>query len=378
LRVQVRRILLVITDLEIGGTPTVVRELSLRLNQIPHVKCEVASLGQLGPVGHQLRNSQVKVHAFAGRGISNALSVLTQLIDLIRFGRFDTVFSFLIHANAMAAAASLFFSRGQVRWLQSIQTTQPSPHWHWRLQRRVHKRAERIIVPSSSITQVAHQLASIPLEKFQVIPNAIDPVQFQIERTHATHGFHVGFIGRLDPIKRIPDLLHAVKLLGGSAAGVHLHVYGAGAERERIESDVGQLGLRDAVTLHGPVPRPQDALKQIDVLVLPSSAEGFGLVLIEAMAAGIPVIGTNAPGIRDVVKNGETGLLVPVGSPQELAEAIRRIMEDSALRRRLVARAVDDVRDRFAWDAVMGQYVQLLGISSPSPLAGEGRDAGGA
>jgi len=362
--VRVRRILLVITDLEIGGTPTVVRELATRLNLVPHVKCEVASLGELGPVGHQLRSSQVKVHAFGGRGMRNAFSVMTQLIDLVRFGRFDTVFSFLVHANTIAAAASLFFSRGQVRWLQSIQTTQPYPHWHWRLQARAHKRAERIIVPSPSISQVANQLARIPLEKFHVIPNAIDPDAFRIERERLPHGFHVGFIGRLDPIKRIPDLLHAIKLLG---PGVYLHVFGGGLERDGITATIAQLNLRDAVTMHGPVPRPQDALKQIDLLVLPSSAEGFGLVLIEAMAAGIPVIGTNAPGIRDVVKNGETGLLVPVGSPQELAEAIRRVMEDSALRHRLVGHALEDVRERFTWNAVLRQYAELLEIESIAP-----------
>ena len=123
--------------------------------------------------------------------------------------------------------------------------------------------------------------------------------------------------------------------------------------------------------MHGSVPKPQDALKQIDLLVLPSSAEGFGLVLIEAMAASIPVIGTNAPGIRDVVKNGETGLLVPVGSPQELAEAIRRVMEDSALRHRLVARGLEDVRERFTWTAVMEQYARMLEIEDTSvPVVG--------
>jgi len=160
--VRVRRILLVITDLEIGGTPTVVRELATRLNQIPHVKCEVACLKQLGPVGHQLRAGQVKVHAFGARGWWNVLGAMTQLIDLVRFGLFDTVVSFLVHANAMSAAASMFFTRGQVRWIQSIQTTQPSPHWHWRLQRRIRNRAECFVVPSQSVAQVAHQLAAGP------------------------------------------------------------------------------------------------------------------------------------------------------------------------------------------------------------------------
>ena len=361
--VQVRRILLLITDLEIGGTPTVVRELATRLNLMPHVKCEVASLSQLGPVGQQLRGKGIQVHALGGRGISNAFSVMTQLIDLVRFGRFDTVLSFLIHANAMAGAASLFFKRGHVRWLQSIQTTQPSPHWHWRLQRRAHKRAERISVPSPSVSRVANQLAGIPLNKFVVIPNGVNPDEFKIDRVR-TGGSQVGFIGRLDPIKRIPDLLHATKILGNS---IDLHIFGAGREREHIQAEIRRMGIDGRVTLHGAVPRPQDALKQIDLLVLPSSAEGFGLVLIEAMAAGVPVIGTNAPGISDVVKNNETGLLVPVGSPPELAEAIRRVMEDSALRHRLIARAQEDVRERFTWNAVIRQYAALLEIESIEP-----------
>ena len=365
---RVRRILLLITDLEIGGTPTVVRELATRLNQVEHVKCEVASLGQLGPVGHQLRQAGVQVHALGGRGLRNAFAVLTQLIDLVRFGRFDTVFSFLVHANTMAAAASLFFSSGSVRWLQSIQTTQPSPHWHWKLQRRAHKRAERIAVPSPSVSHVAHQLAAIPLQKFVVIPNAINADDFKIERDHGSSAFRVGFVGRLDPIKRIPDLLHATKLLGD---GVHLQVFGAGRERDSIVAEIRRMGINDRVTLHGSVPRPQEALKQIDLLVLPSSAEGFGLVLIEAMAAGIPVVGTNAPGIRDVVKNNETGLLVPVGSPPELAEAIRRVMDDSALRHRLVRRAQEDVRERFTWNAILPLYAELLELESTAvPVVG--------
>jgi glycosyltransferase involved in cell wall biosynthesis len=266
----------------------------------------------------------------------------------------------------MSAAASMFFNRGErgeVRWIQSIQTTQPSPHWHWRLQRRIRNRAACFVVPSQSVAQVAHQLADIPLDRFRVISNAIEPQRFEIERKRLP-GFNVGFIGRLDPIKRIPDLLHATRFLDGD---VRLHIFGAGAEREHIMSEIARLGIGDRMTMHGAVQKPQDALESIDLLVLPSSAEGFGLVLIEAMAAGIPVIGTNAPGIRDVVRHGETGLLVPVGSPQELADAIRRVKDDSALRHRLVARALEDVHERFTWQAVLEQYADLLEIEDAAP-----------
>jgi glycosyltransferase involved in cell wall biosynthesis len=102
----------------------------------------------------------------------------------------------------------------------------------------------------------------------------------------------------------------------------------------------------------------------MDLLALPSSAEGFGLVLIEAMAAGVPVVATNVAGIRDVICDQKTGLLVPVGSPQLLAEAIRRVLDDSKLRARLVAAAYKEVRERFDWAAVLPQYRKLLGFDT--------------
>jgi len=113
---------------------------------------------------------------------------------------------------------------------------------------------------------------------------------------------------------------------------------------------------------HGTTDTPGEALKQIDMLVLPSDAEGFGLVLIEAMAAGVPVVATNVPGIRDVVTHEQTGLLVPPRRPDQLAQAIQRIEEDPPLRHRLVVNAIEDVRRRFSWDTVLPEYRKLLEV----------------
>ena len=114
------------------------------------------------------------------------------------------------------------------------------------------------------------------------------------------------------------------------------------------------------MTMHGAVASPQAALSQSGLLVLPSLAEGFGLVLIEAMAAGVPVIATDVAGIRDVVRNGETGLLVPPSNASKLAAAIAEIAEHDQLRRRLINAALIDVQQRFIWDKVFDQYRHLL------------------
>src|SRR6187431_2509013 len=101
-----RRILLLITDLEIGGTPTVVRELATRLNDPPDVEIDVACLAGWGPVAEQLRDAGVTVILFEARRAWQFPSVVRQLVRLIRDRGYDTIFSFLIHANAVAAAAS--------------------------------------------------------------------------------------------------------------------------------------------------------------------------------------------------------------------------------------------------------------------------------
>lgn len=373
-----RRILLLVTDLEIGGTPTVVRELAVRLNRPPDVVVEVACLARRGPVADQLGSAGIHTTALAASGARD-LPVIGRLVRLIRRRDFDTVFSFLIHANAAAAAAKPFCS--DVWFFQSIQTTHPYPRWHWKLQSIVRHAAQQIVVPSRSVADAAEHWADIPRSQIVIIPNAIDPEAFSGgavfqpvptmqpdshgSKTRATGDpIPIGFIGRLDPIKRVPDLLHSVRLLHGK---VHLHIFGAGSERPKIESLVGELNLARAVTMHGAIERPQEALEQIDLLVLPSAAEGFGLVLIEAMAAGVPVVATDVAGIRDVVRNGETGLLVPAGSPAELARAIDRLLVDRALRERLVNEGLNDVVRRFSWDVVLPRYRRLLGIATLRP-----------
>jgi glycosyltransferase involved in cell wall biosynthesis len=350
------RILLLITDLKLGGTPAVVRELAIRLRAIGE-DVEVACLAPWGPVADQLRDRGVPVHAINASGPTDILS-LPRLIHLIRQRGYSTVFSFLMHANAMAAAASLRLP--DVRWIQSIQTTQPWPRWHWAVQRLARRAAELIVVPSPSVARAAMAWAGVPQEQIIVIPNAIDPAEWADFQSTVPAGnsrpYPVVFLGRLDPVKDVPTLVAAVATLRPL---VHLHVYGEGADRERIERTIAQLNA--PVTLHGATASPQSALQDAGLLVLPSLAEGFGLVLIEAMAAGVPVLATRVAGICDVVRDGETGLLVPPSDAGALAATIRQLIENPTLRQRLITAAKLDVQSRFTWDAVIGQYAALLG-----------------
>jgi glycosyltransferase involved in cell wall biosynthesis len=347
-----RRILLLITDLKIGGTPTVVRDLARRLAQEPGVTVHVACLDHWGPVADQIQTAGVDVTVL-NACCSADIRIPFRLATLIKDQRLDTLFSFLIHANAMAALARIRFP--QIRFFQSIQTTQPKPRWHWWLQRICQRAAGKIVVPSPSIAEAAIRWAAVPREKIVVIPNAVDLANSS--REHAKRGKSVGFIGRLDPIKRVGDLIESLAILDSD---VSLHIFGDGEDRARIERDINRLNLTGRVKLHGSIPNPWDALASLDVLVLPSLTEGFGLVLLEAMAAGVPIVATDVPGIRDIVIHHDNGLLVPPKNPPALAAAIGQVLSDFALRDRLVARGRETVLERFTWESVYPQYRKLL------------------
>jgi glycosyltransferase involved in cell wall biosynthesis len=351
------RILLLITDLELGGTPTVVRELAVRLHRTG-VDIEVACLSKWGPVADQLKNAGVPVTALNAKGARDIL-MLRRLIRLIRDREFTTVFSFLMHANAMAAAASLRLH--DVRWIQSIQTTQPWPPWHWAVQRIAQRAASAIVVPSPSVAKIAIEWAGVAEDRVVVIPNAIDPADWARSESPipATdpRPYPITFLGRLDPIKDVPTLVRAVAILNPL---VHLHIYGEGADRNRIEQTIAQLNT--PVTMHGAIESPQMALSQSGLLVLPSLAEGFGLVLIEAMAAGVPVVATDVPGIRDVVRHDQNGLLATCSDPISLAACVGRIVRDRSLRQRLIDTATLRVQEHYTWDMVIQQYRKLLRV----------------
>lgn len=336
------------------------RELAVRLNDPLSVRVDVACLSPWGPVADQIRSRGVRVMALNARGASDLGAVL-RLNRLIGEQQYDTVMSFLIHANAAAAGAKLFYR--DVRYIQSIQTTQPDPRWHWTMQHIVQAAAERIVVPSQSAALVAQRWADIPPEKIVVIPNAVEPgefVQSPVPMGQPTP-YPIGFIGRLDPIKQVPVLIRQFARVA-QRREVVLHIFGDGSDRPRVVSEISSLNLGDKIILHGTIAKAQEALSQIGMLVLPSAAEGFGLVLIEAMAAGVPVIGNNAPGIVNVVKNEQTGLLVNADTDDELSDAMMRLVDDRTLRLRLIEKGLIEVRERFSWGSLLPAYQRLFGL----------------
>lgn len=354
-----RRILLLITDLEIGGTPTVVRELAIRLNRGGGAVVEVACLKPPGPVAVQLRDAGVQVHSLGARSSRELLRVERDLRERIRSRGFDTVFSFLVHANVVAALAARKLP--EVRFLQSIQTIQPRPAWHWHAQRWAARHAEKVVVPSTAIVKHASRASGIASEKFVVIPNAIEPSELPRVQVFSGPKVRAGYLGRLDPAKQ-PDVL-VTALEFAAMEDAELHYFGDGPLRDWCLQM--QQALPGRVFYHGAVQRPQDALSQIDVLWLPSWIEGFGLVLIEAMASGVPVVACEGGGVTDIVTHEQNGLLADdvAFAYRTFSAALWRLRNDAMLRNRLIENGLKTVRGRFTWEVILPQYQRLLGLA---------------
>lgn len=352
-----RRLLLFTTDLLRGGTPTVVREIATRMHR-DGVDVQVACMAGRGETGDEIAAAGVPVHPLGAR-TPRDLYVLRSFRSLIERLGVSHVLSFLLHANATAAWAARYCP--DVAWYQSIQTTQPRPRWHWPVQRWAARCARKVIVPSRSVAAVSIARCRVPNDRLVVIPNGVDSRCFDLNPKPDPAGIvRVCFIGRLDPVKHVPDLIRAVAEL---KTCYRLDIWGDGPERSRLEAFAAtDRRLAGRVTFHGAIPHPAVALARADLLVLPSEAEGFGMVLIEAMAAGVPVVASRAPGIVDVVEENATGVMFDVGDVDDLARAIPRALDEPGRSDRVQA-ARGTVRMRYDWDNLTRQYLDTLGLS---------------
>jgi glycosyltransferase involved in cell wall biosynthesis len=169
--------------------------------------------------------------------------------------------------------------------------------------------------------------------KLEICPLGVDPQSFQPGHTD-TGSFDIVCVGRLVPRKGQAVLLDAVARLVKLGRPVHLNFLGDGPDRQALENAADRLNIRSNVSFHGWVnqDRIHTFLKNADVFVLPSFAEGIPVSLMEAMAMEIPCISTYIAGIPELIESGQDGILVPASDAQKLADAIGTLMDDPVLR----------------------------------------------
>ena len=171
----------------------------------------------------------------------------------------------------------------------------------------------------------------------------------------------VSYVGRLEPYKRIDVLLRAVARLTGSFPELSLVLIGRGSDRPRLEALAAQLGLGARTRFAGFVSDDErdSILERSRACVCPSEKEGWGLTVIEANALATPVVASDAPGLRDSVRSGETGFLVPTGDVEVFADRIGALLRADAAAERMASAALG-WSQRFDWNLAADQMALAI------------------
>jgi glycosyltransferase involved in cell wall biosynthesis len=244
------------------------------------------------------------------------------------------------------------------RWNSDYRLKNPLNNW---LQKiflvKIYRQQDLIIGVSRSVRDFVVGNGISP-EKVKIVPNAIEEEQgtrnkVQIKKVReANRAPVIGTIGNLNFQKGQSYLIDAMAEVVRQYPLATLEIIGEGAERQNHESRIKNHGLEKNIALMG---KQKDVYKHMnhwDLFVLPSVAETFGIVLLEAMSAGLPIIATKIGGVVDIVENGKTAILVKAKDPSALAKAITRLLSDSAKMAALKRAGSQRVKD-FAWDKIV-------------------------
>ena len=222
------------------------------------------------------------------------------------------------------------------------------------LERYVFTRADRVVVTAPAMHHRVTDYYNVPEARVSVIPNYVDTEIFVPNSSPTSFQKRLCYVGRLDPEKNPIGLMEAVK-----GMDVELVMVGNGSLSNQLWTEAARQRL--PVQFLGNVPNHQlpEILNNADLFVLPSLYEGHPKTLIEAMACGLPVIGTDVPGIRDLIVHRENGYLCGT-RPKEIREAIRYVLSDGSQRTRMGRNARAYVVEHFALDRIVEKEIALL------------------
>jgi len=297
--------------------------------------------------------------------------ILIHIINLLREIKPDIIHTHLFQARFYATVAHLVYNR-------SILIT----HKHNKVNLKKHNIFilfemisvffnKKVIAISESVKNSLIRYEFVPLKKIFVVHNGIEYQKFyKTANSNIVSNkspIIIGTVCRMEKQKGIRYLLLAMNNILAKFPAVQLEIIGDGSLLEELIELSKKLGISNSVKFFGKFADVIPFYKRMDIFILPSIYEGFGIVLLEAMAAGVPVIATNVDGITEVVIDGESGILIPPKNPEAIASAVIQLIANPQLVKSLVENGFKraklfDVREHVM--KLDSLYTNLLGAES--------------
>jgi L-malate glycosyltransferase len=354
------RVLAVIDSLGVGGAEAL---LPTFLQHVDRDRFDVRVLAlDAAPPNHvqeAVRANCTELVQWDGRRLLSRGRV-NELSQVIRDWQIDVIHSHLLYSNVQAALAG---KRTQTPVLATLHNIYPSRQRYSSVAKRlIEVQVMRVagvhcIAVAEEVRRAYCGVLGLPIARVSVLPNAVDLGRFMNPRpdmvTHTREHVLAGAegplviaVGRIDAQKGFCDLVQAAATLRERFPNGRVVIAGRpGEDAEHVEREIARLGLGDYVRLLGQRDDVPLLLAAADVWVMSSHWEGAPISLLEAMAAGTPVVATRVGGIPEVVCDGENGLLVSPYEPAALATAIERILADRELADRLATAGLETVQE---------------------------------
>lgn len=393
-----QRILFVITQSEFGGAQRFLYELTVRLNQEKYEILVAGGNGKNSVFFKKLSENNIKALPlnFLKREVSPFFDFLgtIELVKLINKFEPDYLYLNSSKAGVLGSIAGFKIKLLRPKKFKNLKIiyrlggwafNDPWPWWKKKIfilaERITAKFKNIIVVNNKSDYEQALRLKIKPEKELKLIHNGIDALKIDFLPKYEAkfelfkilskkHGrifqtdFLIGIIANFYPAKGLEYLIEAVKFLklnfGLNLEKIKFLIIGDGELKESLESRIKNYGLEKEIILLGRIPEAHKYMKAFDIFTLPSVKEGFPWVILDAMAAKLPIIATSVGALPEIIENGKNGILVEPKNPQKLAEAIKYLIENERTRDEFSIQTHQTVLFKFPIEKMVNQIEELF------------------
>jgi len=394
-----KRVLFIITQAEMGGAQRFLYELTIHLDKEKYEILVASGAGQNN--SWELLNSLVEknIKTYHLKYMRREISFINDFLEIFEIAKLINKFKpDILYLNSSKAgvigsiAAQIikilkpFRKLGVIYRIGGWSFNDPWPSWKrklWIFAEKITARFKDIIIVNNKNDFIkAEELKIKPKKEIKIIYNGIDPLKIEFlnkeeakiklfKEISKNYGrvfqskYLIGTVANFYPTKGLEYLIEAVKIfkmmnLSPEIKNSKFIIIGDGPERNKIETEIKNFKLHNDVILTGQIKEAHRFLKAFDVFVLPSVKEGFPWALLEAMSAKIPVIATAVGVIPEIIENGKNGILVEPKNSQQIAKAIKEILENDYLRQEMGIQAHQTVLFKFSMEKMIKENENLF------------------